>query len=508
MEPMGPINPSNDVSGTKKLALVGSEVPSPDDLFSKRSGYTAYKEKTPEKPADDNDESFQTAVETPESTKSTILAAKDGEDVTNATAIFHEEGETASSNHDDNNNSSENDCDNDWAMPLDTSTRDETKAEPVTTDTRSRDRASGPTIVKYDSFKTGPSKTESLSPFARAAPLKKKDKIKTQRKSRKNEKPDIPGAFDRLIVSSSLPIVKSRTQINPSEELQGRASSDELSSVTAQATSQCDDKFTGSDHSSPKAPTKGLLNLIGGALGLSKSASSMTPSSTGVDAQGFQSTAAEHHVRNYPTVVVPYYPADDRSLVSTTFIADLPGGMLQGTDNDSRIVGDSLDVAAATATESVPFSNADVNPEPVKKLKKSKKKSNRKKSNDQDLQTDSLVSDEVVSSTVIIQPHNTTRSLYSPTESPQAKPLSSGYHDTNALSPSTSQINIAEVHNKADTSIEYSLMTFSDILTGKERKEEGERKMKEVEQMRTKEEDEGTIWPTSSHPRVRSRIVA
>lgn len=190
---------------------------------------TVEQESTPPKATEDVDDSFQTAAETPESVR----------DISNGSVVSKiSRAASMSQVRLDLRKSSLGSMEGQSTAKLDVPEKSDETAESSKPDDSTADSdvatektqsqsgfiKSGPESRRLEAIKSGPSKTESLSPFARPVQSKKKEKQKAQKKARKNGKSDssdnaterptsstgdkeCPSSADEELITSSAPTV-------------------------------------------------------------------------------------------------------------------------------------------------------------------------------------------------------------------------------------------------------------------------------------------------------------
>ncbi|KAF1347864.1 hypothetical protein BDV97DRAFT_209061 [Delphinella strobiligena] len=370
------------------------------------------KEVTPPRSGEDVDESFQTAVETPESARSTLVAEPGLKSYKGDSCAYAEQIAKSAVGGSDSSPSAKIDV---VSHEPHVSDVDSSEATMSSCDAKARPGLTGGAITSFtaskacEAIKTGPSKTESLSPFARPVQQQRKLKKKSQKKDRKNGRSESSGGKDHHGAVSS---VSADDEVLSSSTIEDAV----LPQSRPMSAPDCDD--TELVQPAQPAPAKSLLNrlLFGGRQ-------------KNDDSPATKPVVNQHSVLE--SVGVPLSESElitgeDRSHVEPTLtdsgsaVAEPCINIAPKTDDTPPIGIDRLSISRSnfpsdTGTEShlAPMQEADsevANPtENAKKQKKKKKKSNKRKGATlQPLHTDqptSAVHDEDASSTGTMQAH-------------------------------------------------------------------------------------------------------
>lgn len=381
---------------------------SPGQTPTKSAGIITSEDTTPPKAAEDLDDSFQTAVETPEAAgehsptdisnesemgnqaqstkrKASASAAKRlfsvnvrKEDKTVSAPAFHLSGPEQAGSV-------------------------EADAEPA-----AKTVASTLELKKLEAIRSGPSKTESLSPFARPVQPKKKEKAKAQRKIRKTGKSDTSEHAEKHSAFSTESTEDTSTEQHgtlptPSTENASSTSIVVEDSTPPHSPASLDQGVSNQDVESvqpaPAVPMKPLLNrILEGVLGRSKN----DPTSLYGDAPASQVVGQDQQSLPGPTVTsageysasvnpatARSYHDDDSQLGDPDTAADISRALIdaaQETDvgvTESELARDASDNSNFQADTEVetnaefvtaPENVLEISSKPNKKKKRSGKK--------------------------------------------------------------------------------------------------------------------------------------
>lgn len=401
------LNKSSHSSDETELVIAAEKTP------PRLVGYESEKEVTPPRSNEDVDESFQTAVETPESARITLVAEPGLKSHKKESCAHAEQIAESTVGGSDSSSSAKIEV---VGHEPHVSDVELSVATISTCDSKSTPGPTGGIVASLsaskvcETIKSGPSKTESLSPFARPVQQQRKSKKKSQqRKDRKNSRSDTSGGKDHNGTVSSM---------SADDEVLSSGTIEDTVLPQSPPISATDSQDTKLVQPVQPAPAKSLLNrlLFGGRQKNDDSAATKPV----VD----QSSVLESVC--VPMRVSETIPGDDRSHVEPIFTdgesaaAESCINLAQKTDDTPPVGIDQLSISSSILPSDTGVelqqaitqeANLEVaNPtEIAKKPKKKKKKSNKRKGATlQLIHTDqpiSAVHDEDASSTGTMQAH-------------------------------------------------------------------------------------------------------